>query len=315
MPRVVFVHGGAGRWSAIKDRRAYEKALREAALEGYKALLNGSAVDAVEAAIKYLEDSGLFNAGKGAVLNFDGEIEMDAGIMYSKGLRVGAVACVRNVKNPIVLARKVMELESHILITGKIATALMKSFGIKELKENEIRKDRVERFLRLKEEFKKSGKVPYSIIKGCIRHYVRVMELSEVETVGAVALDAEGDLAAGASTGGIWLKAPGRIGDSPIPGAGYYADNIGAASATGIGEIILRTCACIRTCMLMALGLNPQDATRAVVNYVTEVMGRNNIGIIAIDHKGRIGCAYNTEGMARAYMRDGMRAPDVRIVP
>ena len=310
MTRVVFVHGGAGRWSRVKDLKRYEQALREAAEEGYKELLNGSALDAVEASIRYLEDTGLFNAGKGSVLNFNGFIEMDAGIMFSKDLKVGSVACVRNVKNPISLARKIMEIDGHIFLAGDTTTKLARAFNLEELKE--ATEDRRRRYIELKKMFEESGKLPYKVLENSIRCYLKAQAH---ETVGAVALDSDGNLAAGASTGGIWLKLPGRIGDSPVPGAGFYADVYGAVSATGIGEVILRTCACIRACTLMALGLNAEDAVRSVVNYVTGIFGKDNIGMVAVDSKGRIGCAYNTEGMARAYMKDGISEPVVKILP
>ncbi|RLF19968.1 MAG: asparaginase [Thermoprotei archaeon] len=298
----VLVHGGAGTWRRVLSEPhlevEYRKALRSAAIEGYEAMKSGSALEAVIEAVKYLEDSGLFNAGKGAVFNLRGYVELDAGVMYGKGLEVGAVAAVSRVKNPVVLAGYVMKLTDHVLLVGKAAEELAKRIGLDFVSEDYFKDPRkIRRFQDVKELF----------IRGELKYLKRNRELYNQgmfsDTVGAVALDEEGNLAAATSTGGIWLKMPGRIGDSPIPGAGFYADNeVGAVSATGIGEVIMRTCLCYMVYTLMKQGTDPLSSCSKAIEEVTRRLGEGTAGVIAIDKMGRVGYGFNTEGLARAYM-------------
>ncbi|AWR96686.1 arginase [Acidianus sulfidivorans JP7] len=248
---VLLIHGGAGNW---KERDS-EKAMKEIsnALDaGYAEFKSGSSIEAVVEAISYMEDSGVFDAGKGSVKNSKGEIEMDAGIMYGNKLQVGAVASVR-VKNPIKLALEVMKDGRHVLLVGKEA----------------------------EEDF--------PVFKPLI----------ESDTVGAVALDNENNLVAGTSTGGISGKLPGRVGDSPIPGAGYYATSRVAVSSTGIGEIILKILPAKEVDILVSMGFSISDALRSSVNKITSIFGKGNIGMIGIDYNGCASAYYNTVGMAR----------------
>lgn len=294
--RVIFVHGGAGRWRRARKLESYEKFLIQAVLEGYKALKNGSAVDAVREAISVLEDSGIFNAGIGSVLTYTGKIEVDAGIMDGSSLKFGGVAAVRNIRNPIKVAYKL--LNYHILLTRGF---LDKICSIKKLlQELKPLPHRVQTWRNM---LSNENRIPE-----IYRMFIEMHKLLSKahETVGAIALDSEGRLAAGASSGGLWLKPEGRIGDSPIPGAGYYASSIAAASASGKGEYIMSLGACLRTCILIEGGLHPQEACERVVKAASNIFGEGTLGIIALDFKGRFGCAFNTQGMARAIYGDNI---------
>lgn len=258
---ILLIHGGAGNWR-IRDSEKAKKEISNALDYGYEQFRAGSSIEAVVEAISYMEDSGVFDAGKGSVRNAKGEIEMDAGIMYGNKLQVGAVAAVK-VKNPIKLALQVMKDGRHVLLVGKEA----------------------------EEDF--------PLFKPLI----------EGDTVGAVALDNEGNLVAGTSTGGISGKLPGRVGDSPIPGAGYYATSRVAVSSTGIGEIILKILPGKEVDILVSMGFSIEDAIRSVINKVTSIFGKGNIGMIGIDYNGNASAYFNTEGMAR-----GIKSKDEKKV-
>jgi beta-aspartyl-peptidase (threonine type) len=247
---VLLIHGGAGNWKERDSEKAI-KEINNALDRGFEEFKRGSSLEAVVEAISYMEDSGVFDAGRGSVKNSKGEIEMDAGLMYGNKLSVGAVAAVK-VKNPIRLALQVMKDGRHVLLVGKEAEEIFPS-----------------------------------------------TPLSVEDTVGAVALDIDGNLVAGTSTGGIANKLPGRVGDSPIPGAGYYATSRVAVSSTGIGEIILKILPAKEVDILVSMGLSICDAVRSVINKVTNIFGKGNIGMIGIDNDGNATAYYNTVGMAR----------------
>ena len=312
-PPLIVVHGGAGsfRLGWEERREKYLKGLRDAVMEGYRALIGGSALDAVEAAVALMEDNEAFNAGYGSSLTLKGEVEMDAGIMDGGTLRAGAVAYVRNIKNPIVLARKVMELTDHVLLVGAGAEAFGASVGV-ETSTNMIPKGHVDRYRRALEEWRSGrGFRHLSRLRELVAKYPKLLDL---DTVGAVALDRDGNVAAATSTGGIWLKMPGRVGDSPIPGAGFYADNSGgAASATGIGEYIIMTRLCSRAVELMCQGVTASTAAKAAIDVITERYGRGTAGIITVDIKGNVGIEYNTAGMGRGIMASDLDSPIVRV--
>jgi len=228
---VVAVHGGAGRWEVDEERRrAALKALREAVEAGLTAAERGDAVDAVVAAVEHMEKSGVFNAGYGAVYAVDGRAYLDAGVMDGRSGRAGAVAAVEAVKSAVRLARFVMEHTDHVIVAGEGARLLAAKAGLLDTYHKFFSEEKNRRFREVLEEARRGN-----------WRYKKVVELAG-DTVGAVALDRDGNLAAATSTGGVWLKWPGRVGDSPIPGAGYYAENgVGAFSATGIGEKPLKT--------------------------------------------------------------------------
>jgi L-asparaginase / beta-aspartyl-peptidase len=280
------IHGGAGTITKMPQEKesAYISKLTEALETGYKILESGgSSLDAAEHVINILEDSPLFNAGKGAVLTDKGIAELDASIMNGKDLMAGAVAGVKHIKNPISLARIVMEKSPHVMMTGDGAEEFAKENGI-ELVDNSyfIVKERYERYLEMKKEAEEK--------KDDDKH----------GTVGCVALDKNGNLAAGTSTGGMMMKKFGRVGDSPIIGAGTYANNqTCAVSATGYGEYFIRLGVARDISDLMAYkGLSLKDAAEEVINKkLTELGGTG--GVIAMDTKGNISMPFNTNGMFR----------------
>jgi len=269
------------------------KVLEDAAEAGSTAIRKGSAVDGVVAAVKVMEDSGVLNAGRGAYPNYEGYIELDAGIMDGEKLLAGGVGSVRDVPHPIELARIVMEKTAHVLIVSTGAEKLAAAYGLRE--KIIPTKDRMESF--------EKGWKPYvsSPQQGWLRkldeNYLRAAEPSD--TVGAVALDQDGRLAAATSTGGMQFKLPGRVGDSPIAGAGYYAmGNAGAASATGTGEIIMKYGLCLKAVDLMATRVSAPTAAKRSVEEMGRLFGDDTGGVIVLDRSGIAGIYTNTPSIA-----------------
>ena len=303
---VLVIHGGAGVVS--KDQMSpaqeaeYRAALKTALQAGYGVLrTNGTSLDAVAAAIKVMEDSPLFNAGHGAVLNSAGEVELDAAIMDGATRKAGAVAAVKHIRNPIELARLVMDRSPHVMLVGEGAEAFAKEQGVPLVPQDyfitQHRKQQLERVQR--EE--KSAPKPRSM-----RRTGRASE--QVGTVGAAALDAQGNLAAGTSTGGIVNKRPGRVGDSPLIGAGTYANNATCAvSATGHGEHFIRAVVAHDISALIAYkGLSLTEATDLVVKKELAEFGGEG-GVIAVDRKGNVAMPFNSQGMYRGSVREDGR--------
>jgi len=286
----IAIHGGAGTISPDKITPEIERDLRaglEESLEAGHAILRngGSSLDAVVAAVRVLEDDPLFNAGRGAVFTSAGTHEMDAAVMEGKTLAAGAVGCVKRIKNPILLARAVMENSPHILFVDEGAEAFAREMGLEFADPNYFHTDqRWQALERIRQAQAKAG------------------ELSDQDrhgTVGAVALDQSGNLAAATSTGGYTNKRPGRIGDTPLVGAGTYANNrTCAVSATGDGEFFIRAVAAHDVSALMEYrGLKLADAARAVIDKVGDLGGTG--GLIAIDREGNIALPFHTTGMYR----------------
>ncbi len=312
----IVVHGGAGSLSpALKrDIRIRKQIMRQSASKGYSILRSGgSATDAVESAIRLLEDSQVFNAGAGSALTLEGRVQPDAAIMQGD-LCCGAVGDADLVKNPISLARVVMERSDHVLIVGhenllKFARAM--KFPLQTLVPSNQRK-------------RQFGQYISKILMGKITEWPKNTKLlgsyekigsDSSDTVGAVAIDKRGKVASGVSTGGRFLKLPGRVGDSAIVGAGLYADaGSGAASATGLGEEIIRMTLSKTVCDLMKVGLDAQAACDAAINQITNARGKGTAGVIAVDRRGRFGYSFNTEIMAHAIMFAGVK-PHVAILP
>lgn len=295
----ILVHGGA--WDipneAVEDHLTGVEAAAET---GMAVLLRaGSALDAVEAAVNVMEESGVFNAGRGSHLNAEGEVELDAIIMDGETLNAGSVAAVTNIIHPISLARKVMEETRHVLLVGEGARKFAAAHGFRLSRTEELVSARE---LKRYRELRRRTVQPKEFY-----------EPSPPDTVGAVALDSHRNLAAGTSTGGQPKKMPGRVGDSPIVGAGAYADNsLGACSATGWGESIMKTVLSKLACDLMGEGSTAQSACRKAIRLLKKkVDGRG--GLVAIDHNGRHGVAYSTPRMARALMTAGMGSPKASI--
>lgn len=302
-PKIAFViHGGAGviKKGTLEPKREAEfrQKLEEAVLAGYKALQSGkSSLDAVEVAIRIMEDSPLFNAGKGAVFTADGRNELDASIMEGKGLNAGAVAGLQRIKNPISLARKVMEKSPHVMMIGDGAEKFAKEQGIEFVSPKYFwtkhRWDILQEII--KEEKAKSKSVS---------EFRNPADRNEIYgTVGAVALDASGNLAAGTSTGGMTYKKYGRVGDAPILGAGTYADNrTCGVSATGWGEYFIRLSVARDISALMEYkGVSVQEAVDTVIQKKLQDLGGDG-GVVALDKNGNVGISFNSEGMYRAYI-------------
>ncbi len=302
---VLVIHGGAG---VIRHDMtpAKEKAIRlamtEALQRGHAELKAGkSAVDAVTAALVVLEDDPNFNAGKGAVFAHDGKNELDAAIMDGSTLAAGAVAGVQRVRNPILLARAVMEHSPYVMLSGEGAEAFAKEQGIALVDPSYFRTE--ERWQQLQQALK---------VDAAKQPHVDVETAKHFGTVGAVALDAQGHLAAGTSTGGMNDKRWGRIGDSPVIGAGTYANDGCAVSGTGWGEFYLRTVAAYEICMKVTQMRIPlKRAAAEVINQEIPSMGGNG-GAIALDALGQISIPFNTDGMYRGWIgADGV--PHVAI--
>jgi L-asparaginase / beta-aspartyl-peptidase len=287
----IAIHGGAGAVPAdlfAKDQgKAYQASLSKV-LDASFAILErgGTSLDAVTAAVRALEDDRLFNAGHGAALTREGWAELDAAVMDGKDQRAGAVASVRHVKNPVDLARRVMEKSRHVLLVGVGAEEFALEEGISLVPNLYFRTD--ERKQQLESE--QQG-----------RRVSDLMPAGGQGTVGAVALDKHGNLAAATSTGGMTNKRQGRVGDSPIIGAGTYAKNgVCAVSATGHGEYFIRAVAAYHIASSVEFrGLSLADAARELIHSRIPALGGNG-GIIAVSSRGEIVMDFNTEGMFRA---------------
>ena len=298
----IAIHGGAGTLSRKNMSPAQENdyiAGLGAALDAGHAVLAGgaSSLDATIAAVRVLEDNPLFNAGRGAVLNADGTAELDASVMDGRTLGAGAVTGLQHVRNPIELARLVMDKSPHVMLVGAGAEEFARLQGV-EMVSNEYfrtpaRQHQLERSLR--------------------GHVARENELEAFGTVGAVALDSAGNVAAATSTGGMTNKRPGRVGDSPIIGAGTYAKNgVCAVSATGHGEYFIRAVAAHHVCAAVEYrGLALEEAVREMLHEVLPALGGDG-GLIAVDHAGRIAMDFSTEGMFRG-ARDSNGRRDISI--
>ncbi len=263
----IIVHGGAG---PIKDDslEARLAGCQEAALAGWQIVEHGgAALDAVEAAVVVLEDNPLFNAGTGSTLNSLGKVEMDAAIMEGQSLRAGAVAAVSGIKNPIKLARQVMENGRHVMLAGDGALIFARQIGFAEVSSESLTSERE-----------------------------RNRWQNAHGTVGCVAFDREGKLAVATSTGGIFNKLPGRVGDSPLLGCGTYANKHGAVSCTGHGEAIMRILMARAALEYLQNGIEPFEAARRAVDDLEQLTGSTG-GLILIDRCGQVAYARNTSHM------------------
>lgn len=318
---LIAIHGGAGTISrgsiSTQQEAAYHAALKDVLLAAQQLLAaGGSALDAVSLAVDLLEDCPLFNAGHGAVFTHDETHELDAAVMDGATLRAGAVACVSRVRRPLRAARAVMERSEHVLLVGAGAEAFAQACGL-ELVEpayfsTEERRAQLQRAL-------SSGAMLLDhdaaalVFRPSPAGAAPLDEGSKLGTVGAVALDAHGNLAAATSTGGMTNKRPGRVGDTPLIGAGTYADNRTAAiSCTGSGEMFMRAVAAYDVCARMAYaGQSLAAAAQEVVMKVLPAIGGRG-GLIAVDALGNLSLPFNTEGMYRGFARVG-EAPQTEI--
>jgi beta-aspartyl-peptidase (threonine type) len=274
----------------VEMQQEYEKGLQNALDAGYAILeKGGNSLDAVEAAVTVLEDFPLFNAGRGSVFNHIGKHEMDASIMFGKTLEAGAVSGISNIKNPVKLAKAIMQHSGHVMMSGAGAETFAKKYGLETADDNYFYNDfRHKQWLEIKD--------------------TENIELDHKDkkfgTVGAVALDAQGNLAAATSTGGMTNKKFGRVGDTPIIGAGTYANNATCAiSCTGHGELFIRSVVAYDiSCLIEYKGLSLEEACNIVVHDKLVKIGGEG-GLIAIDHQGNICLPFNSEGMYRGYKK------------
>ncbi len=285
---VLIIHGGAGVRGPAEERPARRRAMIEAVERGCAVFQReGSALDAVCEAIVAMENNPLFNAGYGSALNADGEVEMDASIMVvpyaavlnrgdgassAGAIGAGGVAGVRRIRNPVLAARAVMTQTPHVLMIGAAAERLAAKAGCRLCRPDELITERAR-----------------------ARWQTYMGRAAEHGTVGAVALDVHGQLAAATSTGGITGKMPGRVGDSAIVGAGTFADRIGAASATGLGEAIMKATLC-REAVRMLARATPARAAVIAIKMMEQTAG-GEAGIIVVDRRGRVGYAHNAQAM------------------
>lgn len=299
------VHGGAGAWDNVKDQKTavrYLESLRRILEHGRDVMqLGGSALQAVEACASLLEDDPLFNAGCGSVLNENGRVEMDAAIMDGRDLSAGAVAAIENIANPVQLARLVMSKSEHVMLIGEGAMRFADHCGMSRTPENYFyTAERIEQLKRAQ-----------------LKHKIMLdhddsgedSEDQQYGTIGAIARDPQGNLAAATSTGGMVNKRMGRVGDSPLIGAGVFADNeTCAVSATGYGEDVMRTVISKTISDFIDLkGMNAEQATQAGIEYLTrKIKGRG--GVIVIDKDGNCSSGFTTKKMIHGWIEHGGEA-------
>ncbi|MBI3247747.1 MAG: isoaspartyl peptidase/L-asparaginase [Deltaproteobacteria bacterium] len=277
----LIIHGGAGS-PAPKLSTARRNGLQHAFTAAWSILAQGgSALDAVVQAVVLLEDDPTFNAGIGSCLNRDGSVEMDASLMEGSTFHAGAVGAVRTVQNPILLARAIMQEGQHVFLVGTGAEEFARTHDIPEITPEQLITERQR------------------------QRWQSAQTQGEPGTVGAVAFDTTGHLAAATSTGGIFNKHPGRVGDSAIVGAGTYADDtLGAVSATGVGEAIIRTTLARVTVEFLRSGIDPTQAARRAIKLCQQRTA-SEAGVIVIDALGRVGYAHNAPAMSVAFLRGG----------
>jgi L-asparaginase / beta-aspartyl-peptidase len=299
MPRtpVLLVHGGA--WAIPDDMiEAHQRGISNALAAGY-ALLDkrASATDAVEAAVAVLEDDDTFDAGRGSFLTRDGRVQLDALLMDGGAMRAGGVACVERLRNPIRAARLVLDKSPHVYFVGQGAEQFAEQHGMQLIDNSELVLDRERQRLEQAQENERAG-LPDLTFAGDDKSPETAAELASHDTVGAVALDASGNIAAATSTGGTLNKAPGRVGDSSLIGCGCYADNASAAvSLTGWGEPIMKLVLGKWAVDRVQQGRSPEQVAPDAISYLYKRLGGHG-GIILLAPDGRYGIAHNTPRMA-----------------
>jgi beta-aspartyl-peptidase (threonine type) len=298
MPFAIVVHGGAGDIPAAQ-RTERAIGIYQAVKAGYDQLAAGAAaVDAVQSAVMLMEDLPIFNAGRGSCLTSAGTIEMDAGLMDGRDLRVGAVASISQVAHPIAVARLVMDKSDHMLFAAAGAEVFAQAHGVETVPLTALLTARRRQEL---EQMKAAG------LAAAVPNHLN----ATADTVGAVALDSQGNVAAACSTGGMSMKKPGRVGDSPLPGCGYYADSlVGGCATTGWGETIARVVLARRVVEGMEHGLDPEAAAHAALAFLAKRTG-GWAGLIVLSRKGQVAAAFNSAGMTHAWWRSDMVEPTV----
>ncbi len=281
----LIAHGGAGKWPE-RFHKVAQDGLHEAVSVGWDYLRNGAtALEAVEQVVRVLEDNPIYDAGTGSFINERGEVEMDAIIADGREIRFGAVAAVRRVRNPITLARLVLTETDHNFFVGDGADQLAAELGMPIVANIEM--------------------ISPMQLRAYRRRKLNVPALAGTGTVGAVAMDKDGNIAAATSTGGTPSKPKGRVGDTPIFGAGGYADNFGGgASATGVGEQIMRMLLCKYAVDRMEQGESAHVAAQAAVEHIRQRIDSPEIGIIMLDKNGHPGAAHTTQSMPIAWVQE-----------
>ncbi len=311
----LIIHGGAGIQLSDPNRTDVLRTLEEI-VEDTCPLLErgGSAIDATERAVYLMEESGRFNAGRGACLTSDGKAELDAGICNGVDLSTGSVAGMTEYAHPIAVARFIMEETNMVEMHGDRALELMELY-------REVRREALVTPPKLQRQAKLLGELVAN--GGYVgKHHPKelriMMEHPEyrrtprIGTVGAVAVDSRGETSAASSTGGYWLKMPGRIGDTPAYGAGFYADRNGAATTTGVGEFAVRLLIS-RSVVERMKGKTAQHSVMATFREVERRFGKDNLGVVSVDRRGGVGVHHNTEGMGHAFKTGHDRKTTVRI--
>lgn len=323
MTPALILHGGAGSMRDMDPSREqrYRAAMRDGARAAATILRGGgTALDAVCAAVEHMEDGGVFNAGLGACLTDQGGVEMDAAVMRGDDRGFGAVASVQGVKSPVRLARLVMERTPHCFLVGRGAESLAHSHDL-PFREDFPSAARLEDWARKRKAVEAATPAgahlerlaALAAVFGQSRDFGPV-EIGGGDTVGACAIDRDGHLAAAVSTGGIWLKMSGRVGDSPLPGGGLWAvDGRGAAVATGTGETILRVLLCREAIDDPAAG--PTTGAQRALDELTRRFGDDTAGLVTLGPDGSVGYALNTGGMGRATWNADMAEPACAIFP
>jgi len=285
MTPVIVIHGGAGRIADENLDAARSGVARAAALGQGVLLAGGDALDAAVVAVRALEDDPVFNAGRGACLCADGHVEVDAGVMRGKDGAVGAVAAVRELADAVTVARAVLEHSPHCLLAAEGAVRFARERGIGRFGRDAVWTAKAQ----ARYDAARRGQLDAN---------------GQADTVGAVAIDVHGHVASACSTGGVLLKTPGRVGDSPIAGAGFYAtDALGASCATGVGEAILRRVAAYDVLIRMRGGTPPAIAAAEVCDAVVALGEGITCGLIVVDPRGAIGVAHRSAHMSHAWAR------------
>ena len=288
----------------------YREGILAAARQGAEILSNeGTAIDACVAAVRLMEASGAFNAGAGAGLTVDGLVEVDAAVMRGRDASIGAVAAVPGIANPVEIAELVRTNSPNCLLAGPGVISFANEHNL-ALVRCEPAPEKLEKYRRM-------------IANDNDDRPLSAEDLTrfggthdEGDTVGAMALDRNGEMACAVSTGGLWLKVPGRVGDTPLPGPGFWIeDGVGAAIATGTGEFIIRGMMSAKAVEAMGRGMSAAEAARHACDLITAAFGAEKAGIATLDCHGRLGFAFNTRGMGRAVIRDGMDKPATGVWP
>lgn len=313
----ILIHGGAS-LEKIKQTNEITRSLKSAVSYGFDLLKNSSsnnsAVNSVEAAVASMEDSGIFDAGIGSYLTIDKTVEMDASIMDGRDISAGSVGMVTGIKNPIKLARQIMERTDHVMIVSDGATKVSKLFdNAVEDYPHELNEKKMKEYNKLLKNFRTKWKKNSKLMMlSSMALQEEKNQQQHYSTVGAVAIDRDRNVASAVSSGGIWLKMHGRIGDSALIGSGIYADNrSGAACATGYGEYAMRLCLSKYACDQMQSKNSASSSSKKSIKMLTNRFGKDTGGIITVDTKGRFGIACNTRSMSTALITNKYQKPTI----